>query len=99
MKHRKSQFDAISERKHNNNKSAGQNTIVEAHNCLVKTILQAAEKTISQTFSETKKIPPVAWWNEECEREERIVRAEFRKHQRDQTNISKLRSFQCRRAI
>ena len=25
-----------------------------------------------------KKRSPVAWWNEECEREERIVKAEYR---------------------
>ena len=32
-----------------------QNTIEEAYSCLVKTILQAAEKNISKTFSKTKK--------------------------------------------
>ena len=36
-----------------------------------------------------KKRPPVAWWNKEFEREERIMRAEYRK----------LRSFQLKRAI
>ena len=55
-----------------------------------KTILQATEKTIPKTSSETKKRPPVAWWNEECEREERIVKAEYRKHRRDPTNTTKL---------
>ena len=58
-----------------------QNTIEEAHSCLVKTILQAAEKSIPKTSSEIKRRPLVAWWNEEREREERIVRAEYRKHQ------------------
>ena len=57
-----------------------QNTTEEAHSCLVKTILQAVEKTIPQTSSETKRRATVAWWNEECEREERIVRADYRKH-------------------
>ena len=57
-----------------------QNTIQEVHSCLIKTILQAAEKTIPKTSSEVKRRPPVAWWNEECEREERIVRTEYRKH-------------------
>ena len=50
-----------------------QNAIQEAHSCLVKTILQTEEKTIPKTSSET-----VASWNEECEREERIVRAEYK---------------------
>ena len=49
--------------------------------------------------SKTKRRPTIAWWNEECEREERIVRAEYRKHQRNPTNRTKLKSFQCRRAI
>ena len=35
--------------------------------------------------------------NGKCEREERIVRAEYRKQQRDPTNRTKLRTFQCRR--
>ena len=47
-----------------------QNTIEEAYKCLNKNILQAAEKTIPKTSSETKRIPYVAWWNKECEREE-----------------------------
>ena len=34
--------------------------------------------------------------NDECEMEERIVRAEYRKRHRDLTNKTKLRSFQCR---
>ena len=57
-------------------KMQDQNTIEEAHSCLVKTILQAAEKTIPKNSPGTKKRPPEAWWNKECEREERIVRAE-----------------------
>ena len=61
-------------------KVQNQTTIEEAQSCLVKTILQAAEKTIPKTFSETKRTPTVAWWNEKCEREKRIVRAEYRKH-------------------
>ena len=68
-----------------------QNTIKEAHSCLVKTILQAVEKTISITSPGMKKRPLVAWCNEECEREKRIVRiAEYRKHRRDPTNVTKL---------
>ena len=35
-------------------------------------------KTIHKPSSETKTRPTVAWWKEECEREERIVRAEYR---------------------
>ena len=35
---------------------------------------------IPKTSTETKKKPPVAWQNEDCEREEKIVRAEYRKH-------------------
>ena len=62
-----------------------ENTTEELHSCLVKTILQAAEKTTS-----------VAWWNIKCVREERIMKAEY---WRDQTNTTKLRSFQRRRAI
>ena len=38
-------------------------------------------------------------WHKEWKREERIVRTEYRKHSRDPTNTTKLRSFQCRRAI
>ena len=57
-----------------------QNTTEEAHSYLIKTILQAAERTIPKTSSETKRRPTVAWLNEECERKERIVRAECRKH-------------------
>ena len=53
-----------------------QNTIKEAHSCLVKTILQAVEKTLPKTSSE----------NKECERENRIVRAKYRKHCSDPTN-------------
>ena len=80
-------------------KVLNQNTIEEAHNCLIKIILYAAEKTILKTSSESKRIPPVAWWNEECERKERIVRAEYSKHQWDPTNGTQLRSFQRKRAI
>ena len=61
-------------------KVQNQNTIQEAQSCLVKTILQAAEKTIPKTSSETKRRPTVPWWNEECEREERIVKTEYTKH-------------------
>ena len=43
--------------------------------------------------------PPVVWWNEEYEREERIVRAEYRIYHRDPSNKTKLESFQRRRAI
>ena len=58
-----------------------QSRIGESYSCLVKIILQAAEKSIPKTSSEIKRRPLVAWWNEEREREERIVRAEYRKHQ------------------
>ena len=68
-----------------------QNTIVEAHSCLVKTILEAAEKTIHKTSPQMKKRPTVAWWNEECEREEKIIIADYRKHHRDPINTTKLR--------
>ena len=80
-------------------KVQNQNTIEEAHGCLVKIILQAAKKTIHKTSSKTKRRPTVAWWNKECKREERIVRAEYRKHRRDSTNRTKFKKFQCRRAI
>ena len=63
-----------------------QNTIEEEHSCQIKTILQAAEKTIPKTSSKTKKRPSVAWWNEVCKREERILRAKCKKHRRDPTN-------------
>ena len=56
-------------------KVQNQNTIEKAQSCLAKTILQAAEITILKT-SETR--PTVAWWNKECEREERIMIAEYR---------------------
>ena len=49
-------------------------------NNLVFTIIGAAEKSIPKTSPETRGRPPVAWWYEECEREEKIVRAEYRKH-------------------
>ena len=45
------------------------------------------------------KRPPVGWWNEECEREEKLVRAKHRKHRRDLTNTTKLRSFKHRKDI
>ena len=67
-------------------KVQNKNKIEEAHSCLVKTILQAAEETIPKTSSETKRTPTVVWWYEECEREEKIVRAEYRKHRQDPTN-------------
>ena len=76
-----------------------QNTIKTAHSCLVKTIWQAAEKPILKISPEKKKRPPVAYWNEECEREERLVRAEYREHHRDPTNTTKLWLFKRRRAI
>ena len=41
-------------------KVQNQNTIEEAHSCLVKTILQATEKTIPKTSSETKRRPTLA---------------------------------------
>ena len=62
-------------------------------------MLQAPEKTIFKTSPITKKKPPLAWWNKECEREERIVRAEYRKHCRNPANTTKRRSFQHRRVI
>ena len=67
-----------------------QNTIGKTYSSRVKVILQTAEKTIPKTYPETKKRTPVAWWNEECERDERIVRAEHRKHHRDPTNTTKI---------
>ena len=71
-----------------------QNTIDETHSCLVKIVLQATEKNIPKTPPETKKRPTVAWWNKKCEREERIVRTECRKHHREPTNTTKLSSLQ-----
>ena len=76
-----------------------QNTIEEAYGCLNKTILQEAEKKHPQGIFRSERRPPVTWWNKECEREERIVRVEYRNHQRDPTNRTKLISFQHRRAI
>ena len=55
MEHRKSKLDAISEIKQKcMTKNNQRNT-----SCLVKTILQVAEKTI--TRDKEKKRPPVAW--------------------------------------
>ena len=76
-----------------------QNSIKVAHGCLVKTTLQAEEKTVFKTSPEMKKRPSVAWWNKECEREERIVRSEYKKHRTDPINTTNLKSFQQRRAI
>ena len=67
MEHRKSKFDAISESTITS-KVQDQNTIEAAHSSLVKTILQAAERKISRDEERL----PVAWWNKECKREERI---------------------------
>ena len=53
MEYRKSKLDAISERKQNYNKSAGPKHIEEAQSCLVKTVLQAAEKTIPRDEEKT----------------------------------------------
>ena len=55
-----------------------QDTIEEVHSCLLKIILQAVEKTIPKTSSHTKRRSAVAWRNKECEREESIVRAEYK---------------------
>ena len=77
MEHRKSKLDVLSKRKNNNNKCA---TIEGAYSCLLKIILQAAEKTIPKASTEAKKRLSVLWQNEECERKERIVRAEYKKH-------------------
>ena len=60
---------------------------------------QENKKPNPKTSSETNRRPTVAWWNKKCIREERIVRAEYRKHRRDSTNRTKLRTFECRRAI
>ena len=57
-----------------------QDTVEETYGRLVESIIGAAEKSIPKTSIETKRRPPVAWWNEDCEREEKIVRAEYRKH-------------------
>ena len=70
-------------------KLQNQNTIEESHSCLVKTILQAVERTIPKTSSETKRRST----------KNVKVRAEYRKNQRDPTNRTQLRIFQCRRAI
>ena len=70
-----------------------QNTIEKTYRCLIKTILHGAEKIIPKTSLEVKKRPSVAWFNEECESEERIVRTEYRKYRRNPTNATKLRLF------
>ena len=57
-----------------------QESIEKAYSCLTRNILQAAENTILKTTLGIKKRSPVAWWNEECEREEKIVRAQYKKH-------------------
>ena len=54
-----------------------QNTIKEAYSYLVKTILQVAEKTNLKKSPETKKRPPVPWWNKEFEREEKTGKAGY----------------------
>ena len=41
----------------------------------------------------------VTWWNEKCDREEKIVRAEYRYYRLKPRNKNKLRSFQCRKTI
>ena len=46
-----------------------------------------------------KKRPPVAWWNKECRRKGKILRAEYIKHRRDLTNKNKLRILQHKRVI
>ena len=56
-----------------------QNTIEKAHSCLIKTIIQAAERYTLKVSSEVKRRLPVAWWNEEFEREERMARANIEK--------------------
>ena len=61
-----------------------QNTIEEANSYLNKTILEAVEKPIPQISSKAKKRPPVAWGNEE-----RIVRAEYKKHRSNPKNRTK----------
>ena len=65
------------------------NRIEETHSCLVKTILQAAEKTIPR--DEEKITSSMV--------EQKIVRTEYRKYCKDPKNTTKLRSFQHRRAI
>ena len=51
-------------------------------------MLQAAENTIPKTTLGMKKRKPVVWWNEECKREEKIVRTEDRNT--DETQQTKL---------
>ena len=64
------------QKEHNNMKVQNQNTIKEEHSCLVETILQAVERTVPKTSSETKRRPTVAWWNKKCESEERLLTIE-----------------------
>ena len=79
MKHRKSKLDALSE-KHNNNKRAGPKHNRRSIKLLNKTYYKQQKITIPKTSSEAKRRPAVAWWNKKSEREERIARAEYRKH-------------------
>ena len=62
-------------------------SIEESYSWIKRNILQAAKKTVPKTNFKIKKRSPVAWWNEECEREEKKMRAEYRKHKNKTTKI------------
>ena len=76
-----------------------QNTIEEAYSSLIQKILYAAENNIPKTTTGIERRPTVLWWNKECQKQERITRAEYKKLRKDPNNKNKIRSFQRRRAI
>ena len=76
-----------------------QNTIEEAYSSLIQKILYAAENNIPKTTTGIERRPTVPWWNKECQKQERITRAEYKKLRKDPNNKNKIRSFQRRRAI
>ena len=49
-------------------------------------MLQAEENLIPKTYAEMKKRPPVTWFNEECEREEKIVKIKYKNTEKSQKN-------------
>ena len=67
-----------------------QNT-VEAYIRLMDKILQAAENNIPRTATGTERKPTVPWWKKECKTQQKILRTEYRKLQRDPNNKNKIR--------
>ena len=99
MELRRRTLYTISERKRDYNKSAEPKHNQKCTQLPSQNNILSSKENHPKTFPKTKKRPPIVWWNKDCEREERIVRAEYRKHRRDPTNETKLRSFQHRKAI